>query len=143
MPIYSLSEVTAEGRKALAGGFINPAGVIAWLLQLAVFTIPGVIVSSIAIAIYLLPHFPERPWLALAAPIYLLPLAFLAFMFLSAFTDLATQWVFERTFGKPNPEKMSHRIAYFLVSIPIWALLALLFGSGGDGICSGPARYCG
>jgi hypothetical protein len=130
MPLYSVSEVGANGRKALVSGFINPAGVVAWLLQLLVFTTPGLIVSALAIAVMLYTQFPERPWLIIAAPFYLLPLAFLAFIFmvLSTFTDLATEWAFGHLWGAPDPAKLSHRVGYFMLSVPIWILVTVAFG---------------
>ncbi len=144
MPLYSISEVRADGRKALLSGFINPSGIAAWFLQLMVLTTPGAIVTSLAIAVGLFIKFPDRPWIALFAPIFLLPLAFAAFvfMFVSAFTDLATEWLFARTWGKPDLTKLLHRVGYFLLSVPIWIAVAFIFGSGGDANCSGPARYC-
>lgn len=144
MPLYSISEVGASGRKALVSGFINPAGIVAWLLQLLVFTTPGLIVSALAIAVILFTQFPDRPWLAITAPIYLLPLVFLAFIFmvLSTFTDLATEWAFGKLWGEPDPARLSHRVGYFMLSVPIWILVTAIFGYGDSGGCSGPARYC-
>ena len=144
MKLYSISEVLANGRKAFVIGFINPAGVVAWLLQLLVFTTPGLIVSGVAIAVALFTQFPDRPWMAIAAPIYLLPMVFLTFIFmaLSTFTDLATEWVFGKLWGVPDPEKLSHRFGYFMLSGPIWILVVLIFTIGDGGPCYGPARHC-
>lgn len=144
MPLYSISEVTTDGRKALLDGFINPSGIAAWILQLMVLTTPGAIVTSLAIAVRIFTKSPDRPWMALFAPIFLLPLVFVAFifMFVSTFTDLATEWLFTRTWGKPDPTNLLHRVGYFLLSVPVWIAIALIFGSGGDANCSGPARYC-
>lgn len=144
MALYSVNEVTTDGREALLTGFINPSGIAAWVLQLTVLTTPGAIVTSLAIAVGLFTNYPDRPWIVLLAPILLLPLAFIAFifMFLSTFTDLATEWLFTRTWGKPDPTKLLHRVGYFLLSVPVWIVIAFIFGSGGDANCSGPARYC-
>ena len=144
MPLFSVSEVLSNGRSALLNDFITPAGMAAWLLQLATLTVPGMIFSSFAIAASFVIQFPERPWLALAAPIYLLPLVFLTFILvlLSTITHMATTWAFEQIFGKPEPTKLLHRIGYFALSIPIWVLVALIFGTGDEADCSGPSRYC-
>jgi len=144
MPLYSISEVTTDGRKALIGGFINPSGIAAWVLQLMVLTTPGAIVTSLAIAVVIFTKSPDKPWMALFAPIFLLPLIFAAFIFMvvSSFTDFATEWLFTRAWGEPDPKNLLHRVGYFLVSVPLWIAMAFIFGSGGDANCSGPARYC-
>lgn len=130
MPLYSVSEVGADGRRALVSGFINPAGVAAWSLQLLVFTTPGLFVSVAAVAVVLYSQFPERPWLMIAAPLYLLPLVVLAFalVIISTITNLATEWAFRKLWGKPDPAKVAHRVGYFMLSVPLWISITFIFG---------------
>ena len=145
MPLYSVSEVGADGHEALVSGFINPAGVIAWLLQLLVFTTPGLIVSVLVITIVTYMQFPDRPWLTIIAPLYLLPLVFLAviFMVLSMFITHATEWVFSRLWGVPDHTNLTHRVGFFMLSVPIFVFVVVIFGfDDGGGGCLGPARYC-
>lgn len=130
MPLFNSNEVLREGRDALRHGFINPAGMVAWFLQLLVFTRPGVVLSVTQTALYLLDQNPDRPALALAAPFYLLPMGFLAFSFMivGGLTDKATEFVFMRLAGSPDPQNLLHRVSYFALSLPVFVVLAFLCG---------------
>jgi len=143
LPIFSVSEVIDDGLSAVRDGFVTPPGIAAWLLQLAVFTKPGVAISMLASSYYLFTTLPEeKSWLAIAAPVYLLPLAFLGVIchFLHVFTSLATEWLIALIIREPNPRNLIHKFLFFMISLPVFVLMAFIFGGDSDPTCGG--RYC-
>ena len=143
LPIFSISEVVDDGLGAVRDGYVTLPGIAAWLLQLAIFTKPGFAISTLASVYYLFTTMPEEKiWLVLGAPIYLLPFAFLGFIchFLHVFTSLATDWIIALIIREPSPRNLLHKSLYFVISLPIFVLMAFIFGGDSEATCSG--RYC-